>query len=173
MLLLYLLTLATANAASAIEAQPLAASVASASWTKLLASDDAADLFFSEVYQQRMHVFNSALDGLKSVDSWISELQQPNDFVAKYWDTVLDTANAASLRDSRGKELALPSGSWQDFQRDFYSNGMSMVVRREHMAMDEAPLEAAIKGTMRSSGATTHAYLSADQAHALEPHVDP
>jgi hypothetical protein len=50
---------------------------------------------------------------------------------------------------------------------------MSVVVRRENMGMQEEPLEIAIKDTLRSSGVTTHAYLSAGEAHALEPHVDP
>ena len=140
-------------------------------WTRLLNGSD--NTFFSQVYQHRMHVFQSSLAGLSGIDAWSLELQQPSDFMARYWTTLLGTAKAASLRDAKGKEVAFPDSSWQEFQQDFFSDGMSMVVRREHMGWEDEPLEAAIKATLRSSGATTHAYLSAGQAHALEPHVDP
>ena len=119
-----------------------------------------------------MHVFAST-PNLSAVDAWIPELQTPDAFISKHWGALLDTTNAISLRSSKGKTAKLPEASWQEYKQEFYDNGMSLVVRREHMGVEESALESAIKDTMRTTGASTHAYLSAGQAHALEPHVDP
>ena len=142
-------------------------------WNNLLSGDGGRTAFFSQVYQQHLHVFKATPDSLSTVDAWTSELQRPNDFMTKYWDSLQKTKAAASLRDNKGKEVDLPEGSWQDFQHEFYDNGMSVVVRRENMEMVDEPLETAIKSTLRATGVTTHAYLSAGEAHALVPHVDP
>eukprot|EP00045_Choanoeca_perplexa_P018469 m.292733 g.292733 ORF g.292733 m.292733 type:complete len:3199 (-) comp17828_c0_seq1:4442-14038(-) len=142
-------------------------------WHGLLGGRAGLDAFFSEVYQQRMHIFESSPSLLSPVDAWTSELQEPNKFMTKYWDSLLVTDGAASLRNNKGKEISMPEGSWEDYQDEFYANGVSVVVRRENMQMQDEPLEIAIKETLLSSGVTTHAYISAGEAHALEPHVDP
>jgi len=144
-------------------------------WSDVFGGQRASSAFFNQVYQQRLRVFKSSPILLANVDSWVSELQDPKQFMARYWSMMLDTNNALDVRDNSGKKVDLShqSSSWQDYEDEFFANGMSAVIRREHMEMQQEPLELAIKDTLRTMGFATHAYISAGKAQALEPHVDP
>jgi ribosomal protein L16 Arg81 hydroxylase len=129
-------------------------------------------------YTQRHAVFHHPNPNAAAVDvdPWLAELTHLDNFLETYFDTFArdEVASLKSANSTAVPWASVSASSWHDLRGRFLSEGMSLVVRREKMdEMPPSPLEQALEAVFNSAPSTTHAYISAPNAKALEAHTDP
>ena len=175
------MTLRLASCALALAAMAALQSCAHASQSATLQSLVKEDLafFLQHHYKQDAWLARARNDtdivALAQADAWLSSLQHPDVFLQDLWVNIADdVGDIASFKTSSGAPLTLSRcDSWQDCSAAFYSQGQSVVVRREHLGLPFTALEQELMTTFHLPSITAHAYVSAGSAQALKPHTDP